>query len=156
MATATRHVASPDIIPKPVLMACGALLLFAVTIVALSRLFGSGGVWEPVGLPMQSREVRFEDKTKGVIAVVDHHTGAAIEDVHPGVDGFVRVALRGLARERRLTGSSTATPFRISRFADGRLTLTDLGTGRHIDLNAFGAANAAPFARFLSSGVSTP
>ena len=62
--------------------------------------------------------------------------------VAPGTNGFLRGVLRGLARERKLERSAIEPPFRLTRWADGRLSLEDPATGRRIDdLEAFGPTN---------------
>ena len=69
----------------------------------------------------------------------------------PGSNGFIRGVMRGLARERMLHGIDAAPPFRLIRWADGRLSLEDTATGRLIDLAAFGPTNAQAFARLLTA-----
>jgi len=59
--------------------------------------------------------------------------------------------LRGLVRERRLSGIGSSAPFVLRRWADGRLTLEDPKTGRVIDLGAFGVTNAQAFAKLMAS-----
>jgi putative photosynthetic complex assembly protein len=63
---------------------------------------------------------------------------------------FVRGTMRGLARERKRSGIGATPPFILSSRADGRLTLEDPQTGRHVDLEAFGQANAGVFARYVA------
>ena len=41
-------------------------------------------------------------------------------------------------------------PFRLTRWADGRLSVEDPTTGRRVDLGAFGAVNAASFAKLMT------
>jgi putative photosynthetic complex assembly protein len=57
--------------------------------------------------------------------------------------------VRGLAHDRIRRGLDAGPPFRLSRWADGRLELQDVATGRRIDLRAFGATNRDAFARLL-------
>ena len=65
--------------------------------------------------------------------------------------------MRILARERRMNDEGRETPFRLIRWADGRLSIEDPATGRRIDLGAFGAANTQAFARLMpTSGGKTP
>ncbi len=47
-------------------------------------------------------------------------------------------------------------PFRLIAWSDGRLTLDDLATKRHIELEAFGPTNERVFAEFLSARSATP
>ena len=69
---------------------------------------------------------------------------------------FVRGALRALARGRRLGAAGAGDPdavshaaFRLTRYADGRLTLDDPSTGAHLQRRACGAATAAACAALL-------
>ena len=57
--------------------------------------------------------------------------------------------LRGLARERKLGDIGSQPPFRLTRFVNGQITLTDTSTGKQIDLDAFGSANTEAFARLM-------
>jgi putative photosynthetic complex assembly protein len=57
--------------------------------------------------------------------------------------------LRGLARDRRADHVGIAPPFRLTHWANGRLSLDDPSTGRHIDLEVFGPTNAGAFADIL-------
>ena len=71
-----------------------------------------------------------------------------------GSDNFIRGVLRSLARERRGIGAGAETPFRVSRFDDGRIVLQDLATGRSLVLQAFGITNARAFAKWLDQDPS--
>ena len=63
--------------------------------------------------------------------------------------------LRGLARERKMEAIGPTTPFRLTGYADGRLTLEDPETGRRIDIEAFGHTNLEVFSRLLPLPRST-
>ena len=100
--------------------------------------------------------MRFADRADGAVLVYDSQGDQVVDLVPPGSGGFVRGVLRALARERRLQGDGASTPFRLSRLADGRLTLEDLATGRLIDLKAFGHSNEGAFAQLLAPENTTP
>ena len=72
-----------------------------------------------------------------------------IDTLEPGTNGFVRGALRSLARERRAHDIGEEVPFSIRRTASGRVLLYDPATDRVIDLRAFGPTNRGAFERFL-------
>ena len=63
----------------------------------------------------------------------------------------LRVALRALVHDQQHQGFDAQTPFRLERQAGGQLFLIDEATGKALALNAFGPANAAAFAAFLST-----
>jgi putative photosynthetic complex assembly protein len=80
--------------------------------------------------------------------VIDDRSGQAVDTLH-GENGFVRGALRALARERKLRGLDHTQPFVLIGRVDGRLTLEDPATGQRIDLESFGPMHAGAFARLL-------
>ncbi len=107
----------------------------------------------PNGARIATRELRFEDRPDGAVAIFDARHGTIIALVPPGEGGFVRATLRGLARERRMNDAGGAeVPFRVSVWEDGRLTLEDTATGRLVDLGAFGHTQVQTFARLVATG----
>jgi len=100
---------------------------------------------------LQSRDLHFLDVDGNV--VVKDLSGATVAVIRPESEqGFVRGVMRGLARERRLRDAPTTTPFRLQLWSDNGLTLTDLATGRQIELGGFGDTNRAAFAVMLPGG----
>lgn len=134
--------------PRAPLLAAATLVLAALVTVAAVRLTGVGMVRFPDAAAVAMRDLRFEDRSDGAIAVIDARSGQLVESVS-GAQGFLRGTLRGLARERKRSGIGPDQPFRLTGRADGRLTLEDPATGRRVDLESFGPDNAAVFARML-------
>jgi putative photosynthetic complex assembly protein len=99
--------------------------------------------------PLESRALLFRDQANGGISVTDARTGELVADVKPGTNGFLRGAMRGMARERRRAGFDLSIPFEVSRWNNGHVTLYDPALGRQIDLAAFGPTNAGVFAEYL-------
>jgi len=56
-----------------------------------------------------------------------------------------------LARTRRSEGIGSEDPFHLASWSDGRLTLDDPATGRHLELEAFGSLNTEVFGRLLTA-----
>jgi putative photosynthetic complex assembly protein len=127
----------------------GALLIAGT--LALTTMPPIGGGVQYQGQVSAQRDLRFADRTDGGVTVTDARTGQAIGELAPGEDGFIRGALRGLVRERRIGGLGPDTPFRLTGWSDGRVTLEDPATGTRLDLAAYGTTNAEAFARFLST-----
>jgi putative photosynthetic complex assembly protein len=138
-------------VPRPLLYGVGALILASLILAAGARIIGVEPMWKPQGEPLQSRELFFEDRSGGGVAVIDAASGAEIALIAPGTNGFVRVAMRGLARQRRVNGIGPETPFRLSLWPGGRLILEDPATGKLVNLGAFGPDNMRAFAQFLRS-----
>lgn len=99
---------------------------------------------------LASRDIRFEDQPDGSIRVIDAKLREQIALVAPASNGFLRGAVRGLVRERKLQGMGVEVPFTLAVLADGRLVLHDGATGYEIDLASFGSTNAAVFSKLLA------
>lgn len=136
-----------DVLPRGVLMAIGVLVLVTLAGTAFVRWSGQD-IREPDAGTVASRDLRFDDGADGSIIVTDGLTGEPAARMS-GEQGFLRGTLRALARERRRAGIDAGPPFRLLARADGRLTLLDPATQQRIDLESFGPANAAVFARLL-------
>jgi len=143
------HSHANETVPRLPLMGAGALVIASLILVAFVRLVPAPA--EPPAVAVAVRELHFEDRDDGGIAVRDARNPAIVEVLAPGQDNFVRATMRGFARERRRGGIGQEVPFRLSARSDGRLTLEDPTNGRIVDLEAFGSTNAASFARFLSA-----
>lgn len=135
-------------IPRAVLIGMWGLVLFAIAVTGLTRVFG-GDKPPRQGDRIASRDIRVADRSDGSVLLLDAVAGQPIATLDPGTSGFIRATLRGLARERKRAGAGPETPFRLTHWADGHLTLDDLETGRQIDLGAFGITNAQAFARLI-------
>lgn len=148
----SQAVHEPLIAKGGILAGCG-LVLFALAAVTASRLTGVGDVRMTFPSAVESLDLNFVDGQGGAVLVLNHRDGQVIDTLPPGSNGFVRVVLRGLARERKLADIGPQPPFRLSRLANGQLTLTDTASGKMVDLDAFGAANVGAFARLMQAGT---
>ena len=135
----------PAVFPRPMVLGIGGLLVVTVLAAATVREAGRPPVG---GSTIAVRDLRFEDRADGAVLVYDGRAATPFR-VLQGENGFLRGTMRGMARIRHLDGIDDATPFRLSAWQDGRLTLDDPATGRHVELEAFGPTNAESFAQFL-------
>ena len=104
--------------------------------------------------PIASRQLLFRDQPDGGAAVYDASgTSAPIDIVAPATNGFLRATMRGLARQRLRQDADRETPFRLTEWADGRLTLEDPTTGRTVEMEAFGITNEQVFTNLLTAKV---
>jgi putative photosynthetic complex assembly protein len=104
--------------------------------------------------PVHARDLHFLDAPDGAVRIVEAGSGRQVHVIAPGAEnGFVRGVMRGLARDRRMREIGAEPPFRITLWSDNELTLTDLATGREIDLNAFGRSNREAFLVLLPAEV---
>jgi putative photosynthetic complex assembly protein len=141
--------------PRAPLIGMWGLVGLALILAATARLMGTESSL-PTSKPLVVKDLRFEDRTDGGVAVFRTGLREPIDVVSPGTNGFLRATLRGLARERKRQGIGQDQPFRLTGWSDGRVTLDDASTGRHIDLGVFGPTNAHAFTRLLVSKEATP
>jgi putative photosynthetic complex assembly protein len=140
--------------PRIALISAGALIGLTLVAVLTVRLGGGATSQIPASTPIERLELRFEDRPDGAIAIHELPRGnpsaeRLLHVLDPGTNGFIRGVMRGFARERRSRSVGTEPPFELIRWADGRLSLNDPSTGRHVDLGAFGPTNVAAFAEIL-------
>jgi len=143
-------LANPSHFPRGALLGAGAVLALAIFVAGVGRIHGPEAT-QPVSQPVLSRDFRFEDRTDGGVTVIDARNGGQVAIVAPGTNGFLRATLRGLTRARIHQDIGDQTPFRLTEWADGRLTLEDPTTSRHVELAAFGITNAEAFAQLLTA-----
>jgi putative photosynthetic complex assembly protein len=138
-------------VPTGALWGAGALVLASLLLVGIARISGYRPARPLDSAVVASIDLRFEDRSDGAVLVY-RGGDALVYIVKPGTNGFVRGVLRGLVRERRADHIGPTPPFRLTRWSDGRLSLDDPSTGRHVDLEVFGPANAGAFAEiFIAS-----
>lgn len=149
-----RHI--PDVShvhdsPLPRSLLAGAALLVALAMAGASLTRGTGvGTVRMTHAPAAATlSLRFEDRADGALVARDAVGGAPIAVFPAGEGHFVRGTLRGLVRERKRLNLGPEVPFSLVRGIDGRLTLEDPATARHVDLDAFGPANAGAFAQLF-------
>ncbi len=123
---------------------------FVMATVARRTDIGATRIVEPQAI--RTIDLTFADLPDGSIRVADVSGAKPPVILQPGEDGFVRVALRALALERRVHGASPEIPFRLGQQADGTLFLRDLATNRLLALSAYGHGNAKSFAQFIGPG----
>lgn len=146
-ATTARSTPSAGL-PWPVWAMLG-LALLTLAVVGWQRL--AGGPPAAVTDVAWQRALHFEDRPNGDVAVIDAQDRVEIARFS-GEQGFLRGALRTLARDRLRSGLSPSEPFLLSGHANGRLTLSDPATGTRIALESFGPGNVAVFAPLRDAG----
>jgi putative photosynthetic complex assembly protein len=136
-------------LPRGALLGAGGLVVLSLAMVVLARVTGYQPAKPPVSVAVDSHDLRFQDRADGAVLVYASEDDRLVDVLAPGTNGFVRGVLRGLVRERRADRVGAEPPFRLTRWADGRLSLDDPSTGRHVDLEVFGPTNSGAFAQIL-------
>ena len=132
--------------PRMMMGVAGAIAI--IVIGAASTRLGGTPTQVPVARAVAERNLSFEDVSDGGIIVRDASNGKRVATLI-GQNGFLRATVRGLAQQRKREDNDQQTPFRLTAWADERLTLDDPVTGRHVELEAFGETNEAVFAQLL-------
>ncbi len=143
----------PNTVPRGALIGAACLVAFTIVAALVGHLSGVGHVTSSPGQVAETRDLRFEDRADGAVLVTAAADGRVVDVIAPNTNHFVRSALRGLIRTRKLEHIGSAPPFRLSRLADGRVTLEDPATRRRLELNAFGRPNVGAFAAILDAAV---
>jgi putative photosynthetic complex assembly protein len=138
-------------LPRGLLIGAGILVAAALLLVGFARVTGYQPAKPPPSTVVESRDLRFEDRPTGAIAIFSSDDNRLVETLPPGTNSFVRGVMRGLVRGRRAENIGSTPPFRLTRWADGRLSLDDPSTGRHVDLEVFGPTNSGAFADILAA-----
>jgi putative photosynthetic complex assembly protein len=122
-------------------------------LVSVARVTGYKPDEPPASAIVDKADLRFEDRSDGAILVYSTADNRLVDTLPPGTNGFVRGVLRGLVRDRRAEDVGQIPPFRLTHWANGRLSLDDPSTGRHVDLEVFGPTNSGAFAAILEASV---
>lgn len=141
--------------PRTVLLSAAVLAFGVITVIALSRTADVGVSRIAYTTPLQTRALRFTDQPDGAVAVFAASDNQRIAVLEPGHGGFVRIVMRALAKERLAKGVGSGPAFELTRWDDGRLSITDPETGRRLDLSGFGKTNVDDFAKLLLAGRAT-
>ncbi len=141
-----------DRIPRPLIVAVGAICIGALIGTAAMRL---GDVppraQGPAEATAEAREaILIRQLDSGGIAILDPATGARYAFLPEGEDGFIRGLIRVIDRQRMQHGVAFDGPLEIVRWESGHLALVDPATEWRAELIGFGADNYATFATLMS------
>jgi putative photosynthetic complex assembly protein len=144
-----RPDARPLEVPKAALVTAAALITVVFLLCIAARIFGFGAFAERQSAVIAERQLLFIDESNGGIRVVAATTQGLAASLAPGTNGFLRGAVRALTRGRTRAGIGQTVPFRLVRYADGRLVLIDPTTKRSVTVTSFGATQVESFDRLL-------
>ena len=136
-----------QILPKHIALVLGLVMLATLILVAVVRYSGVD-IRYADSPSQQVRLLRFADMDNGDIGVFNAQDGSELARFS-GEQGFMRGALRAMARERKRRDIGPMDPFELHARTDGRLTLIDPATHMRLDLESFGPTNAGLFAQLL-------
>jgi putative photosynthetic complex assembly protein len=138
----------PEAMRIPVL-AGTALIGFSLLVAGFARLTDLGTHHLSPVVAVHSKDLTFAERADGTMVVTDVARPDVPQIVNLRTNGFIKIALDSLTRERRAAGADPSTPYRLMREADGRLWLEDLATQRRLTVDGFGPPNTRSFAQLL-------
>ncbi|MBK1696337.1 photosynthetic complex assembly protein PuhC [Rhodovibrio salinarum] len=137
------------VVPRKAIIGAGLILAITMAFAAYGSITGLNLPGEPDSEPRTSVPIRVDDRPDGSVAVYDADTNELIDTVAPGENGFIRGAMRALARQRQMQNIGAKPPFKLTLWENGRLSLKDMATGERIFLEAYGTTNRDAFAALL-------
>lgn len=144
------------IVPRLVVRAVAALMAFSLVAAVWGRQTGQGTLMTAPAPAVEERRLSFADAADGALVVTDALSGQVVALLSTGQDGFIRGVLRGLSRGRAVNRIEGGDVYVLTRWDDGRLSITDPASGERFDLNAFGKDNLRAFAQLLTSQEDRP
>ncbi|MCZ8370645.1 MAG: photosynthetic complex assembly protein PuhC [Porphyrobacter sp.] len=103
----------------------------------------------------QVRSLKFFDEPDGTVRVEDGASAEVLTRFGEGEGGFIRATVRSLVHQRRIRGIGAETPFTLTEWQNGNLTLADPATGRSVEVSSFGPDNRAVYQNLLPAKEST-
>ncbi len=149
----TRNGRSRPRFPRLPLFAALGLVGFALALAVFGKLTDIGTVRMQFGEPVAIRDIMIVNDAERA-AIVDERSGQAIAEVQN--EGFVFGVIRGLERVRLTRNVPADQPYRLIKWQNGWVSLSDTATGERIYLNAFGPDNVAAFEQYLYIERSDP
>lgn len=138
-------------IPRVLRWGAAGLVMFSFAAVMIGQATDRGLSLTPPAEAAETRTLMFAGQPGGEIEVVDAVSGQMVALLSADQDGFIRGVLRGLTRGRAVTRTAGADVYVLTRWDDGRLSISDPVSGERFDLNSFGSDNLQAFARLLRS-----
>ena len=143
-------------IPRGALIGVAAILLFTMALTGAVSLGLIPKSADPALTraaqnisPVQTRELRFADRADGAVVISDANSGDTVKIIEFGQGGFVRATLRRMAKARAAAGIGAEPPFKLVKWENGALSLTDPQTGRDAEIHGFGSDHSKMFAEML-------
>ena len=139
----------PGDVPRDVLIVVGFVLLLTILVAAFGDK-GRGHDSYPAGTPVAQRSLLFVDAPDGSVIVNDAANNERVAVLPPKSNAFIRTTMRGIAHAGSHEFAVASHAILLTLWNDGRLTLDDPVSGRHLELEAFGKDNAGAYAALLT------
>lgn len=129
----------------------GAICFLGLSFVALGKLTGLGVERVDNGIALQTYQVTMMIEANETVALRSHETGSVIVGFDRGRGGFLRNAIRAFGLKRNQMNVPSQTPFVVTRWESGRITLNDPATNHQVPVDAFGPMVTKMFAPLVAT-----
>ena len=135
---------------NPALLASAAILVVLSLVIAMNFMGTQSVDLSGKRTAVVTRPLVFRDAPGGAIAVYDQGASEPFIVLPREGNTFMASALRlmGQSREQR-SKAGPETPFVLTLWSDGNMSLSDPATGDTLELAAYGPTNAKTFAQLL-------
>jgi putative photosynthetic complex assembly protein len=124
----------------------GMLAVLAFLLALLAQTTGIGAAKTDHGQAVATYDVTMMEAEDGTVALRSAKDGAVLVGFDRGRGGFLRNSIRAFSLKRRQLNVAPEVPFTVTRWESGHITMTDIGTGHQIPVDAFGPTVTAMFA----------
>ena len=128
-----------------------AVACFGLVLASLGRFTGIGAERVVNGAIVATYSVTMMVEGDDAVALRSVETGDIIVDFDKGRGGFLRSAIRAFGLKRNQMKIAPATPFEVTRWESGRVTLNDPATGHQVPVDSFGPTVTKMFAPLVAA-----
>lgn len=124
----------------------GVICFLGLLFVCLGKFTGLGVENVENGSMVQTHQVTMMIEADDTVALRSHESGAIVAGFDRGRGGFLRNAIRAFGLKRNQMKIPPQTPFVVTRWESGRITLNDPATNHQVPVDAFGPMVTKMFA----------
>jgi putative photosynthetic complex assembly protein len=123
---------------------------FGLVLASLGKFTGIGAAKVVNGAVVASYPVTMMVEADNAVALRSVETGKIIVSFDKGRGGFLRSSIRAFGLKRNQMKIAPATPFVVTRWESGRITLNDPSTSHQVPVDSFGPTVTKMFAPLVA------
>ncbi|NJR13170.1 MAG: hypothetical protein HC779_01175 [Phyllobacteriaceae bacterium] len=124
----------------------------ALLLTVLAKVTGLGTDLHPRGAVMAEQAVTIISGENGRLMMALSPSGQIVIDLAPTQGGFLRGLVRAFSLKRNAQGVAEQTPYTVTRWESGRITLEDAATSHSVPLDSFGPGVLKDFEALVGKG----
>ena len=128
-----------------------AVAFLGLVLASLGKFTGIGAEKVVNGAVVATYPVTMMVEADDAVALRSVETGEIVVGFDKGHGGFLRSAIRAFGLKRNQMKIAPATPFVVTRWESGRVTLNDPATGHQVPVDSFGPTVTKMFAPLVAA-----